>query len=66
MIDEINFALKKTNLSLEELIRYATINGAKALKMENLLGSIEKGKKPGLVQILTNKSRNQLTSKKLI
>ena len=38
-------------LSLGELIRWATINGALALGEEKIMGSIEPGKKPGLVLI---------------
>ncbi|RYY63643.1 MAG: amidohydrolase [Chitinophagaceae bacterium] len=34
---------------LEELLQWATLNGAKALQMENELGSFEKGKKPGVL-----------------
>ena len=36
-------------LSLEELIKWATLNGAKALGEESSYGTIEKGKKPGLL-----------------
>lgn len=36
-------------ISLEELLTWATSNGAKALKMDSVLGSFEKGKKPGVV-----------------
>lgn len=36
-------------LSLEELIKWATLNGAKALGEESSFGTIEKGKKPGLL-----------------
>jgi aminodeoxyfutalosine deaminase len=35
--------------TLEEVIRWGTINGAEALKMSESLGSIEPGKKPGLL-----------------
>lgn len=36
-------------ITLEELIRWATLNGARALNEENLFGSIEPDKKPGLL-----------------
>ena len=36
-------------ISIETLLGWATINGAKALQLDNLLGSFEKGKNPGLV-----------------
>jgi cytosine/adenosine deaminase-related metal-dependent hydrolase len=36
-------------LSLEEMIRWATINGAMALCMDDTYGSIEPGKRPGLL-----------------
>jgi aminodeoxyfutalosine deaminase len=65
IIDEISFALRKTTLTLEQLICFATQNGARALGMQNKIGSFEKGKKPGVVQITKDKSRNQLTSKRL-
>jgi cytosine/adenosine deaminase-related metal-dependent hydrolase len=39
------------NIPLEELLTYATINGARAIGMENRFGSIEVGKRPGLVVI---------------
>ncbi len=37
------------SLKLEEMIRWATINGAKALGEEQSYGKIEPGKKPGLL-----------------
>lgn len=39
------------SLELTTLLQWATINGAKMLKMDDLLGSFEKGKKPGVVVI---------------
>ena len=39
------------DISLEELIKWSTINGAMALGADNMAGSIEPGKKPGLVLI---------------
>lgn len=37
------------SFSLEDLVRYATLNGARALNETASLGSIEPGKKPGLL-----------------
>ncbi len=39
------------HLPLEELIRWATYNGARALDMLTVAGSLEEGKKPGIVHI---------------
>ena len=36
------------SLSLTELIPWATLNGAKALNLDETMGSFEKGKKPGI------------------
>jgi len=38
-------------LQLATMLQWATINGAKALQMDDVLGSFEKGKKPGVVLI---------------
>ena len=47
------FTLKEhyPKLSWETLLNWGTINGAKALQMDNLLGSLDQGKFPGLLLI---------------
>ncbi len=39
------------SIGLEEMLRWATQNGAKALQIEDTVGSLQQGKKPGLVLI---------------
>ena len=43
-------------ISLQELLTWACLNGARFLGKEDVLGSIEPGKKPGLVRMLNNTS----------
>jgi cytosine/adenosine deaminase-related metal-dependent hydrolase len=38
-------------IQLEELLQWATSNGARALRIQNQFGSFEKGKKPGVILI---------------
>ena len=47
-------------IPLEEMLRWATSNGANALGMQHTLGSFEKGKKPGMVQVENVVSRDRL------
>ena len=37
------------SIPLEEVLNWSTLNGAKALEMDHILGSFEKGKKPGII-----------------
>jgi cytosine/adenosine deaminase-related metal-dependent hydrolase len=49
----------KTLANLEQLLQFATINGAKALQWDKVLGSFEKGKKPGVVLLKEDLSDSQ-------
>ena len=51
-MDEIKTIRKNfPSIPLEEILQWATINGAKALDMDEQLGSFDRGKKPGVVLI---------------
>lgn len=47
-------------ISLEQLLVWATCNGARALGMEHLVGTLEAGKKPGLLLIRPDNAVNIL------
>ena len=52
MFEEIKtISLHFPTIALETILKWATINGAKALEIDNVFGSFEKGKKPGVVLI---------------
>jgi aminodeoxyfutalosine deaminase len=52
ILDEIKTIRENfPSIPLEEILRWTTNNGAKALQMDSILGSFEKGKKPGVVLI---------------
>ncbi len=52
ILDEIKTLRKyKSYLSTLELLTWATHNGAKALGFEDSLGTLEKGKRPGLIHL---------------
>jgi cytosine/adenosine deaminase-related metal-dependent hydrolase len=43
-----------SSIPLSEILQWATINGAAALQLEQVLGSFEKGKTPGVVLLDDN------------
>ena len=53
MLEEIKSIQRATNnnIPLQEVLGWATINGAKALQMQHAFGSFEKCKQPGIVHI---------------
>jgi len=52
ILDEIKTIRKNfPEIPMEELLQWATINGARALEMDNVLGSFEKGRKPGIILV---------------
>jgi len=53
MLDEIKRIQHESafTIATEEILKWATINGATALQMNETLGSFEKGKQPGVVLI---------------
>lgn len=52
MISELRLLQEAApHIPLEEILRWGTLSGARALGMANTLGSIEPGKKPGLLLV---------------
>lgn len=61
ILEEIKTILKNfPQIKTETLLKWATINGAKALQMENKLGTFEKGKKPGVI-LIENEDEGKIT-----
>jgi cytosine/adenosine deaminase-related metal-dependent hydrolase len=63
ILDELK-TIQKHNpqIPLEEMLGWATINGARALQMDKHLGSFETGKKPGVVVIENVSGDNNLSN----
>ncbi len=62
MLDEIKTIQQHLpQIPLDELLGWATFNGAQALQMDKGIGSFEKGKKPGIVLIEGLSNENKVT-----
>ena len=55
---EMKVLLEQSSMQKEQLLRMATSNGAQALGLNQLMGSFEKGKQPGIVQLATDFNRS--------
>jgi aminodeoxyfutalosine deaminase len=70
ILEEIKTLHKNcSNIKLQTLLQWATINGAKALQMDNTIGSFERGKQPGIVlieEIENLQLNNYSTSKRIL
>lgn len=66
ILSEMQTLHKNTGINFETLLQWATINGAKALGFESKLGSIEKGKTPGLNLVHHADKPGLMTVKKII
>ena len=53
-------------IPIETILSWATINGAKALRIENKFGSFEKGKKPGIINIESVPNENTLNTETVV
>jgi len=67
ILDEMKTIIKNFPLiPLKEILQWATINGARALGMENELGSLEKGKKPGIIELGYSKQKKMEKIKRIL
>jgi len=64
ILEEMKTLAANFDVALEQLIRWATYNGACALGMDDKLGSFEKGKKAGVI-LLQNKTKGERFDLKL-
>ncbi|RMG80986.1 MAG: amidohydrolase [Bacteroidetes bacterium] len=65
IVEEIEtLRLHFPHIGLSELLRFATINGAKALGIDTVFGSFEKGKKPGINLLTFNGASSRLSGVK--
>jgi cytosine/adenosine deaminase-related metal-dependent hydrolase len=67
ILDEMKTISKNfPSIKTEQLLQWATSNGAKALQIEDQFGSFEKGKRPGVIQVEFDQSGTIQTSRKIL
>jgi len=70
LLDEMKIIQKEfPGIAFENMLQWATLNGAKALQMDKTVGSFEKGKMPGLVLIENTDGillKKETTSKRIL
>jgi cytosine/adenosine deaminase-related metal-dependent hydrolase len=64
ILSEMQTLQEHKNVSFEELLKWATLNGAEFLEIESQYGSLEIGKKPGVV--LISNAENGILNKETI
>ncbi|MFD0939131.1 amidohydrolase family protein [Pedobacter boryungensis] len=57
ILTEMQTLQERKNVPFEELLKWATLNGAEFLGIEKQYGSLEVGKKPGIVLIINAENR---------
>lgn len=60
IIEEMKTLQQHKNIAFDDLIRWATLNGAEFLGIDDRYGSFEKGKKPG-VNLIEHANEGQMT-----
>ena len=66
ILEEIKTIQKKIpEINTETFLKWATINGARALQMEDKLGSFDKGKEPGVL-LIENVAEEKITAQSKI
>lgn len=66
LLDEMKLLQQNfPGISLAELLQWATINGAKALQMDDKLGSFEKHKNPG-INLIKNLQNNKIVDRTVV
>lgn len=66
IVNELNIILKNSKFSVAEVLKFATLNGATFLKVNNVAGSITQGKKPGLNNLIITKQGTLEGLKKIL